>query len=348
MAGLFTPSITNLTKVGSFLTGPSNRAASNIASDYLMSQRFSMNTRGADWEDAFITNQYTDASNGLSYIYYRQEFNDRPVLNANANVAIDRNGRVLAAASSFVHSPASVNGGANRGATLSAKTVLTGLADELEVSSIGKISTKTLSDGTVQITAPNFSSKTINAKLVYVAQADGSMELSWHMIADLPSGEHWYELAASATTGEVVFASDYVDHATYLALPSNAASPYDGNQITMVDPQNPNASPFGWHDTNGVAGAEYTYTRGNNVYAYLDRDDNDSADTGSSGTSVAPPDGLAGLNFNFPADFTAAPTTNANQRAAAVNLFVQNNYIHDVTYAFGFTESAGNFQVNNY
>ena len=27
-----------------------------------------------------------------------------------------------------------------------------------------------------------------------------------------------------------------------------------------------NASPFGWHDINGVAGPEYTITRGNNVY----------------------------------------------------------------------------------
>jgi hypothetical protein len=27
------------------------------------------------------------------------------------------------------------------------------------------------------------------------------------------------------------------------------------------------ASPYGWHDTNGVTGAEYTITRGNNVWA---------------------------------------------------------------------------------
>ena len=32
------------------------------------------------------------------------------------------------------------------------------------------------------------------------------------------------------------------------------------------------ASPFGWHDTNGVAGAEFTTTQGNNVQAYTDVD----------------------------------------------------------------------------
>lgn len=344
MSGLYAPAINNLTRPGSYLSAPSVREAGRIASDFLMAERFNVNTRGADWESAIVTNQYQDASNGLTYIYYRQQYQGREVLNANANVSVDRQGRVLSAASSFVRGPAS----ANRRATMSAKEVMIGLADELEITSIGKISTRTLADGSVQISAPNFSSKPIHARLVYVAQQDSSMELSWQMTFDLPNQEHWYELAASASTGKVVFATDYVQHATYLALDSNAASPYDGGQITLTDPQNPTASPYGWHDTNGVAGAEYQVTRGNNVFAYLDIDNNDSPDTGSSGQSVPPPEGGPSLNFIYPADFTLDPGLNSNQRAAAVNLFVQNNYIHDVIYDFGFTESAGNFQTNNY
>ncbi|MBK9176583.1 MAG: M36 family metallopeptidase [Flavobacteriales bacterium] len=35
------------------------------------------------------------------------------------------------------------------------------------------------------------------------------------------------------------------------------------------------ASPYGWHDANGVAGAEFTTCRGNNVRAYEDADDDD-------------------------------------------------------------------------
>jgi hypothetical protein len=34
----------------------------------------------------------------------------------------------------------------------------------------------------------------------------------------------------------------------------------------VTDPANSIAS-FGWHDTNGVSGVEYTITRGNNVWA---------------------------------------------------------------------------------
>ncbi len=39
------------------------------------------------------------------------------------------------------------------------------------------------------------------------------------------------------------------------------------------------ASPYGWHDTNGAAGAEYTITHGNNAHAYTDTDNNNSPDT---------------------------------------------------------------------
>src|SRR5262249_38272357 len=51
-------------------------------------------------------------------------------------------------------------------------------------------------------------------------------------------------------------------------------------------------------------------------------------------------------NFTFPFSATADPRT---LRAAAVtNLFYFNNIMHDFTYRLGFTEAAGNFQVNNF
>ena len=106
-------------------------------------------------------------------------------------------------------------------------------------------------------------------------------------------------------------------------------------------PADPLASPFGWHDTNGVAGAESTLTIGNNVHAATDLDHNNLPDPGSE------PDGGAGLLFDFPLDLDAGsrPTY---RPAAVTNLFFWNNYMHDVSYHYGFTEAAGNFQENNY
>lgn len=47
-----------------------------------------------------------------------------------------------------------------------------------------------------------------------------------------------------------------------------------------MNPADPTASPFGWHDTNGVAGPEFTVTNGNNVNAYLDKNSDNQNDGG--------------------------------------------------------------------
>ncbi|HSH03445.1 MAG TPA: M36 family metallopeptidase [Anaerolineae bacterium] len=96
------------------------------------------------------------------------------------------------------------------------------------------------------------------------------------------------------------------------------------------------ASPFGWHDTNGVAGPEFTITQGNNVHAYDDGD--------NPGYS---PDCGASLNCDFPLDLSQ-PSPEAYEDAAIVNLFYWNNIIHDVMYQYGFDPAGGNFQDNLY
>jgi len=117
-------------------------------------------------------------------------------------------------------------------------------------------------------------------------------------------------------------------------------SPNDGLNTLVWNPADALASPFGWHDTNGAAGAEFTRTRGNNAHAYTDIDANNAVDTGSD------PDGGANLQFNYQFDPTKGPEL--NRPPAVVNLFYWNNIVHDVFYQYGFNEAAGNFQVNNY
>ncbi len=93
-------------------------------------------------------------------------------------------------------------------------------------------------------------------------------------------------------------------------------------------------SPAGW-----VSG---TTTTGNNVDAYLDRDNNNAPDAINARPVSATRD------FQFTFDLTAAPTTTTNQNAAVTNLFYLNNVIHDELYKHGFNEAAGNFQTNNF
>ena len=116
-------------------------------------------------------------------------------------------------------------------------------------------------------------------------------------------------------------------------------SPNHGPRNLLTNVEHPTASPFGWHDTNGQAGAEFTITRGNNVHAYLDVLDQDA----SQGDE---PNGEANLEFDFPINVEAEPETFTD--AAVVNAFFMVNYLHDFAYMNGFNEAAGNFQDTNY
>lgn len=126
---------------------------------------------------------------------------------------------------------------------------------------------------------------------------------------------------------------------TYNVFPVPLSNPLEGARQLVTSPADPIASPYGWHDTDGQAGAEYTITRGNNTHAYHDRD-------GNGITAGDEPDGGASLQFDFPLDLSKEPDTYTD--AAVTQLFYISNYMHDFAYAYGFDEAAGNFQENNY
>jgi hypothetical protein len=117
-----------------------------------------------------------------------------------------------------------------------------------------------------------------------------------------------------------------------------AEDPAKDAQAVVVGPApGGSVSPLGWLGT----GAQSTIDiAGNNVNAYLDRDNNGQPDRG--GTPVS--DG----NFLADADLTVEPIQAHNSEVAVQNLFYLNNNIHDILYRHGFNEAAGNFQVNNF
>lgn len=129
--------------------------------------------------------------------------------------------------------------------------------------------------------------------------------------------------------------------ASYRVFAMPLESPNHGARTLVANPENLTASPFGWHDTNGVEGAEFTSTRGNNTDAYDDDDDNDQPDN----KYAYSPGG--NLIFDFPLN-TSYSSADQSENAAITNLFYWTNIIHDVSYQYGFDEASGNFQQNNY
>lgn len=146
--------------------------------------------------------------------------------------------------------------------------------------------------------------------------------------------EHPSPLLPHATEEQSWMSNLMVGSYNVFAMPIE--SPNFGDRSIVTDPEDLVASPFGWHDTDGAAGAEFTITRGNNCHAYEDGD--------NDGFS---PDGNAALNFDFP--FNPVYSNDDQSEAAVItNLFYWTNLCHDVWYQYGFDEASGNFQENNY
>ena len=115
---------------------------------------------------------------------------------------------------------------------------------------------------------------------------------------DLLDDDFWWSTTVDAQTGNILFENNWVsqcnftncsftnhkqhlyekpmqssqiaqpDQYTVFALPLE--SPNHGNPSMVVNPADSLSSPFGWHDTDGASGPEFTITRGNNVHAYED------------------------------------------------------------------------------
>lgn len=220
------------------------------------------------------------------------------------------------------------------------------------------------------------SARDIPVKPMYQLDDKGTFRLAWDLSIEEPGGTNWWSVRIDASTGQLLDKANWMltcnfgdpvqsgecislhAHAQqshnssatqsgarimmagfYNVYPEPIESPIHGSRSIINTSGDPTASPFGWHDTNGAAGAEYTITRGNNVLANLDND-------GNTGTIGYMPDGGPGLNFDFPVDLTMQPATYID--AAVTNLFYWNNYIHDFAYRYGFDELNGNFQENNY
>ena len=133
--------------------------------------------------------------------------------------------------------------------------------------------------------------------------------------------------------------------ATYNVIPYPKESYLYSNPALETNPWlkasagNTAAITHGWH-YDGFT--DYDITRGNNVYAYDDSLAQNYPGRYPTSTTASPT-----LTFNSTFTKTKLPYTSANREFATTNLFYWNNIMHDISYQYGFTEAAGNFQSDN-
>lgn len=343
---------------------------SSAVKSYLQNNRTQFELQPQDISDINIASQSFSKSLKASTVYVEQGYQGIKVFNTSSPFVI-KDGAVITANVSFVQNITSkVNAttpGLAPNMAIGKAAAALGLKapSDLNLLETGINNSYVFSNG-------NISLENIPVQLVYQKiENSNSLRLAWDLSIYLLDASHYYNVRIDAITGDLLETMDWVSEcglpdfaanhnhtakkgesilfendnlnkqplggAQYRVFAIPLRNPNDGPDTVVNTPEDATASPFGWHDTNGAAGAEYTITRGNNAYAYLDLCDTDSGDS---------PDGGAPLNFDFPFNLPQSP---ANFRdASAVNLFYLNNIIHDVTYQYGFDEASGNFQENNY
>ncbi|WP_328852352.1 M36 family metallopeptidase [Micromonospora globbae] len=361
-----------------FLTGPNEGSPTEIAMRYLRAHPERYGVGAADLTDLVVASSYTSRHSGVTHVNLTQRHGEREVFGATATVSVARDGSVVFVGDTLVPGLAGTAGASTSldavDAVKAAADALD-LADPVAprvMSRAGGAAQRTVVSGS------GISEQPIPAKLGW-QPTDKGLRPAWQLVIDDSSDVHLWNATVDAETGKLLNADDWThqdspndlaatlgrreapsttaaaaavpmtavrppdpaeDGSSYRVFEFPKGDPNDGPQSLVTNPADGTASPYGWHDTDGSPGAEYTTTRGNNAHAYTDRDANNQIDPGS------PADGGATLTFNFPADLNEHPQTYT--QAAVVNQFYWCNIVHDLTYRYGFDEASGNFQVNNY
>jgi extracellular elastinolytic metalloproteinase len=112
--------------------------------------------------------------------------------------------------------------------------------------------------------------------------------------------------------------------------------PSEGSRAVVTNPWDTTASEFGWQGTGSTT---YNVPRGNNAIAQSNP---------SGGTAYLNNYRPTNTNQNFSYPFTTTMTPPSSFVDASITqLFYTANTYHDLLYKLGFTEKAGNFEVNN-
>lgn len=350
--------------------------AEAIARRHLQREATALGLAPTDLRELTVSSNVPGTAPGLRHVYLQQNFRGVPVWNAVTTINVTAQGTVLAPGIRLQRD-LQRNGGA-QAVRRSPVQAVRAAAQFLELplrQPLRALSTQAGPTQRTRVSDGGIARAPIGAELVwYPAQDIGQLRLSWRIA--LEEGNHAWSVFVDAGTGEPLAAKDRIVHegpgsiaagaldgvllagalvasepagppafpsvdgAEYTVYPLPFESPADGGRRSVTGAANPVASPYGWHDTNGIAGAETTRSRGNNVIAYTDTDANNIADPNSEA------EGGAALRFSFP--MLAGQQVTSYTPASVTNLFYWTNVVHDIAYGYGFTEAGGNFQNNNY
>jgi Zn-dependent metalloprotease len=319
---------------GGTLSQPQSDTANNIARGFLARHNSLFALSGAAIDELKLENE--DNDHGTTFLNYTQTVGGLKVFEGEVQVVVNKNGEVLNVREGFlIDGPPRKRNGAMSEAKAIAKafehagrTVFPSF-----VENYARQSTTEMSRFANPLDV-NFEEVLSEQNVVRV---NGESRLAWHVYAEVGPDE-WYEILLDAYTGELLLRHNlYLFEAqgtVYTEAPDKGAR----QLVSFVGDTTINTAA-GWMGTS-------TVTTGNNVEAYLDTNADNVADNNNgAGLSVGHATSST-QDFTFPFSTTVDPRT--QQAAVVTNLFYYCNIMHDFSYRLGFTETARNFQVNNF
>ncbi|MEZ4875410.1 MAG: M36 family metallopeptidase [Flavobacteriaceae bacterium] len=293
-----------------------------------------------------ITAQNTSKNSQATHIYLRQSIHGIEVVGTESSLHLDKNGDVLIVHDGFV---AGINATiVSNAQNINARQAIEKVAQQMgyPLSGLEQLeSDRSLAPPTFLFNEAGISATQIPVKLQYYYRKGIGTQLVWELSVQERTSSDWWNFRVDAANGQIIDKDNWTvycelpmdkagserasvneeehfslfkDQGTsmmmvgsYNVFPLPVESPSHGSRAIVSNPEDLNASPYGWHDTNGSPGSEFTTTRGNNVLAQEDVNGNNGNGTLANGG--------AGLNFNFPLNLSQQPIN--YQNAALTNLF---------------------------
>ena len=306
--------------VGESLTPPSGGRPFDVVTGFLRSRGQS----DATVNSLVLESSNTDARSGITHSRLRQQLAGLTVYGTYVRASAKADGSLVSVAENLapITPAALVLAQINRAEALVA--VLAGwyptFTDTLpEISAVGNTS---------EFDGGTFFFKNPTVTRVVVPMASGALH-GGYLVTTWDGDDNMLRHTVVGRTGNILAVQVRTSADSYLIFPVN---PDESSQTQTTAL----AQPVEW------VGATHT-TSGPNVIAYLDQDnDHTLDDVLEQPSAILPPDQH---DFLYPVDLTEDPAaTSNNEYAAVVNLFYQNNILHDVLNGHGFTQEFGNFE----
>ncbi|MDB6020018.1 MAG: Peptidase fungalysin [Pedosphaera sp.] len=310
---------------------------------------------------ARVKRQFTTAHNGLRTVVWEQQLDNIPLFETLLVSHTTKNGELVDISSYFLPDPAGAANAENHNrAALQAKPTVTApqavayaaqnLGEALGVDKVQAINAEAEGAEKHQRFKAGPLLGDSDARLVWLPMNRGALRLCWQVILMSRVRNEMFLILIDARTGAALVRhslTENISDASYRVFTTESPTPFCPGYATpnstqpatvarvlvVTNAYDTTASPNGWINDGD------NETVGNNVDAHLDHNADGQPD-------VPRPRGLPFRVFDPALDLTQDPLMNTN--AAVVNLFFWNNWMHDKLYEFGFTEAAGNFQINNF